>query len=92
MPLTSTRRLEKLSSLAGIDVDDALWSRLDGAGSDLERRRVGVAATVELARSALDDGAPGIHLYTFNEHAAALDVLDALELERPPLAGLPASL
>ncbi len=92
MPLTSTRRLEKLSSLAGIDVDDALWSRLDGADSDAERRRVGVDATVELARSALDDGAPGIHLYTFNEHEAALDVLDALDLERPPLAGLPASL
>lgn len=92
MPLTSTRRLEKLSSLAGIDVDDALWSRLDGADSDAERRRVGVDATVELARSALDEGAPGIHLYTFNEHEAALDVLDALDLERPPLAGLPASL
>lgn len=92
MPLTSTRRLEKLSSLAGIDVDDALWSRLEGADTDAERRRVGVAATVELARSALDDGAPGIHLYTFNEHEAALDVLDALDLERPPLAGLPASL
>ncbi|WP_174705212.1 methylenetetrahydrofolate reductase [Arthrobacter pityocampae] len=92
MPLTSTRRLEKLSSLAGIDVDDALWSRLDGADSDAERRRVGVDATVELARSALEEGAPGIHLYTFNEHEAALDVLDALDLERPPLAGLPASL
>ncbi|MHA7284159.1 methylenetetrahydrofolate reductase [Arthrobacter sp. TMS2-4] len=92
MPLTSTRRLKKLSSLAGIEVDDALWSRLDGADSDAERRRVGVAATVELARAALDDGAPGIHLYTFNEHAAALEVLDALDLERPPLAGLPASL
>ncbi|WP_434994572.1 methylenetetrahydrofolate reductase [Arthrobacter sp. Ld5] len=92
MPLTSTRRLKKLSSLAGIDVDDALWSRLEGAGSDSARRRVGVAATVDLARAALDDGAPGIHLYTFNEHAAALDVLDALDLERPPLAGLPASL
>ncbi|WP_104164468.1 methylenetetrahydrofolate reductase [Arthrobacter sp. SX1312] len=92
MPLTSTRRLERLSGLAGVDVDDALRSRLAAAGSDGERRRVGVAATVELARAALDDGAPGLHLYTFNEHAAALDVLDALELERPPQAGLAASL
>ncbi|MBG6224821.1 methylenetetrahydrofolate reductase (NADPH) [Arthrobacter sp. CAN_A2] len=92
MPLTSTRRLERLSSLAGVDVDDALWARLEGARTDGERRRVGVAATVELARAALDDGAPGLHLYTFNEHAAALDVLDALQLERPPEAGLAASL
>ncbi|MHA7208184.1 methylenetetrahydrofolate reductase [Arthrobacter sp. MDT1-65] len=92
MPLTSTRRLKKLSGLAGVDVDQSLWDRLDGARSDEERRRVGVAATVDLARAALDDGAPGIHLYTFNEHAAALDVLDALDLERPPQAGLAASL
>ncbi len=92
MPLTSTRRLKKLSGLAGIDVDQGLWDRLEGARSPEERRRVGVAATVELARAALEDGAPGIHLYTFNEHAAALDVLDALDLERPPQAGLAASL
>jgi methylenetetrahydrofolate reductase (NADPH) len=92
MPMTSTRRLKKLSGLAGIDVDQGLWDRLEGARSDEERRRIGVAATVELARVALEDGAPGIHLYTFNEHAAALDVLDALDLERPPQAGLAASL
>ncbi|MHA7286258.1 methylenetetrahydrofolate reductase [Arthrobacter sp. MDT3-44] len=92
MPMTSTRRLKKLSGLAGIDVDEALWGRLEGARTDEERRRVGVEATVDLARAALDDGAPGLHLYTFNEHSAALDVLDALELERPPEAGLAASM
>lgn len=92
MPMTSMRRVEKLSGLAGIDVDENLWSRLEGARTDAERRRVGVSATVALARAALDDGAPGIHLYTFNEHAAALDVLDALDLERPPEAGLAASM
>ncbi|MHA7278135.1 methylenetetrahydrofolate reductase [Arthrobacter sp. MDT2-2] len=92
MPMTSTRRLKKLSGLAGIDVDETLWGRLEGARTDEERRRVGVEATVDLARAALDDGAPGLHLYTFNEHAAALDVLDALELERPPEAGLAASM
>ncbi|MFC3298990.1 5,10-methylenetetrahydrofolate reductase [Arthrobacter agilis] len=92
MPLTSTRRVEKLGSLAGIEVDASLLARLEGARSDAERRRTGVAATVELARAALDHGAPGLHLYTFNEHAAALDVLDALGLERPPEAGTVASL
>ena len=45
---------------------------------------VGVGATVDLANAALDAGAPGIHLYTFNEHASALEVLDKLALPRPP--------
>ncbi|HEX9226946.1 MAG TPA: 5,10-methylenetetrahydrofolate reductase, partial [Arthrobacter sp.] len=39
--------------------------------------------TVDLANAALEAGAPGLHLYTFNEHTAALDVLDKLALPRP---------
>ena len=38
---------------------------------------------MDLANAALDAGAPGLHLYTFNEHTAALDVLDKLALARP---------
>lgn len=83
MPLTSLRRVQRLADLTGVEPSTKLLDalgRADGAG---ESRRVGVAATVDLARAALDAGAPGIHLYTFNEHAAALDVLDKLQLLRP---------
>ena len=45
--------------------------------------RIGIDATVDVAHAALDAGAPGIHLYTFNEHTAALEVLDRLDLPRP---------
>jgi methylenetetrahydrofolate reductase (NADPH) len=38
---------------------------------------------VDLANAALNAGAPGIHLYTFNEHQSALQVLDKLALPRP---------
>lgn len=85
MPLTSVRRLDRLSELAGIEMDYALRDRLAAAEDDAARRRIGVQATVDLANAALDAGAPGIHLYTFNEHAAALDVLDSLQLRRPPV-------
>ena len=30
----------------------------------------------------MDAGAPGLHFFTFNEHAAVLDVLDQLDLPR----------
>ncbi|WP_026552064.1 methylenetetrahydrofolate reductase [Arthrobacter sp. H20] len=88
IPFTSVRRLERLSELAGIDIDTQLRERLMNAGNDAQRRRIGIQATVDLAHAALDDGAPGIHIYTFNEHAAALDVLDRLDLSRPPAPGL----
>lgn len=88
VPFTSVRRLERLSELAGIEIDATLKDRLMNADDDSARRRIGVQATVDLAHAALDDGAPGLHLYTFNEHGAALDVLDRLELSRPPVPGL----
>lgn len=85
MPLTSVRRLNRLSQLAGIEMDYSLRDRLTAADDDGARREIGVQATVDLANAALDAGAPGIHLYTFNEHAAALEVLDRLQLRRPPV-------
>jgi methylenetetrahydrofolate reductase (NADPH) len=83
MPLTSLRRLARLGELTGVEPAPELIERLAAADTDAERTRIGVSATVDLANAALDAGAPGIHLYTFNEHAAALDVLDKLALPRP---------
>jgi methylenetetrahydrofolate reductase (NADPH) len=88
MPFTGVQRLDRLSGLAGIEPDPDLRARLAAADDDAARRRIGVRAAVDLARAALDAGAPGIHLYTFNQHAAALDVLEGLQLHRrPPGAG-----
>jgi methylenetetrahydrofolate reductase (NADPH) len=83
MPLTSVRRLNRLGELTGVEPAPELMARLAAADTDAERRLIGVRATVDLANAALDAGAPGIHLYTFNEHACALEVLDKLALPRP---------
>ncbi|MGN5732266.1 methylenetetrahydrofolate reductase [Arthrobacter psychrochitiniphilus] len=83
MPLTSLRRVQRLGDLTGVEPCPKLLDSLGRADDAAQSRRVGVKATVDLARAALDAGAPGIHLYTFNEHAAALEVLNKLELLRP---------
>ena len=82
MPFTSLRRVTRLGELSGVEPDPKLLERLAAADSDVERHRVGVRATVDLANAALEAGAPGIHLYTFNEHQSALEVLDKLALPR----------
>jgi methylenetetrahydrofolate reductase (NADPH) len=83
MPLTSLRRLKRLGELAGVEPAPELIDRLAAAGTDAERLQIGVNATVDLANAALDAGAPGLHIYTFNEHQSALEVLDKLSLARP---------
>ncbi|MEE1622356.1 methylenetetrahydrofolate reductase [Zafaria sp. Z1313] len=80
MPVNSVRRLLRLSALAGVAPDAALLSRLEGARSDAERRAIGVQAAAALARAAFDDGAPGLHLYTFNDPLGSLDVVHELGL------------
>ena len=82
MPLTSLRRLRRLGELTGVEPVPELMERLAAADTDLERLHIGVDATVDLANAALEAGAPGIHIYTFNEHQSALDVLDKLALPR----------
>ena len=82
MPFTSLRRLKRLGELTGVEPAAELLSRLAVADNDAERRRIGVNATVDLANAALDAGAPGLHIYTFNEHQSAMDVLEKLALPR----------
>ena len=38
------------------------------------------AMGVELVRQVHDAGAPGVHVYTFNQHAPALDLLEGATL------------
>ncbi|EMY32402.1 5,10-methylenetetrahydrofolate reductase [Arthrobacter crystallopoietes BAB-32] len=80
IPMSSVRRLERLAVMTGVRPDARLLHRLETASSDAERRRIGVAAAADLARAAFDAGAPGLHLYTFNDAPASVEVVEALDL------------
>ncbi|UYG17423.1 methylenetetrahydrofolate reductase [Brachybacterium huguangmaarense] len=82
VPATDPRRLHRLAELSGVEAPRSLLHALETARDDAARRRIGVAFTVDLIRRVLDDGAPGLHLFTFNRHAEALDVLETLDLDR----------
>lgn len=82
IPLNSLKRLNRLAAMTGVEPDPVLAHALETAGSDAERHHLGVNAAVTLARRAFDDGAPGVHLYTFNDHRGSLDVIERLELPR----------
>ncbi|MDN5900819.1 MAG: methylenetetrahydrofolate reductase [Brachybacterium sp.] len=82
VPATNPRRLERLAVLSGVEPPRELLHRLELAADDAERRRIGVRFSVDLASQVLDAGAPGLHLFTFNQHTDALDVLDHLDLDR----------
>ena len=77
IPLLSTGRAARLEQLTGVSAPDALLAKLADAGDSESARAAGVAFAASLARDLLAAGAPGIHVYTFNRHEAALDLVEA---------------
>ncbi|GAA1185208.1 methylenetetrahydrofolate reductase [Nesterenkonia xinjiangensis] len=78
-PLTSPRRLRRLEEITGVPVPRHLVDYLD-VDDAAERRRRGVAATLNLIDTVLELGCPGLHLFTFNQHPPALAILDHLRI------------
>lgn len=76
-------RLHRIGELTGVPAPHALLAALD-TDDAATRLRASTAFASGLARGLLDAGAPGLHLYTFNAAAPALDLIDHLDLPRNP--------
>ena len=84
MPTTTPTRLERILALTGERRPEGLSRRLHASDSVDEQSEIGVEHAVSLSLEILAEGAPGLHLYTFHQHRAALCVLDGVGL----IAGL----
>lgn len=85
MPLTSPDRLRRVLELTGDPLPTDFAAALDAAGTPEAQRAVGIAHAAGLAQEVRDGGAPGVHLYAFNNHDTVLAVLRTAGL-RPSLA------
>ncbi|KAA6437929.1 5,10-methylenetetrahydrofolate reductase [Agrococcus sediminis] len=74
---TSHRRLVRSAQLAGEGLPRVLAERLERATPD-EAVAIGVDAAVALIDSLAEHDPPGVHLYTFNDHRPAIDVLHGI--------------
>lgn len=85
MPITSPGRLRRVLELSGEELPAELEIALQVEPDDEGRTRIGIDYAAELCRKVLAGGAPGIHLYAFNQHKTVLAVLEVAGL----LADLP---
>ena len=79
VPLVDPARLRRLEQISQVPVPPAVLRGLDEADEE-RRQELGTAMGVELVRAVLDFGAPGVHVYTFNQHRGALDLVRAAGL------------
>lgn len=89
VPLADPVRLRRLQEISGVPVPPAVLEALDACGDDEERVVTGRALGVGLVEALFAQGAPGVHLFTFNTHPTSLDLLAALGLPVPHGAAAP---
>jgi methylenetetrahydrofolate reductase (NADPH) len=75
MPITSPARLARVLELTGEDLPSELAIALDVEPTPEGRREIGIEWAARLVRDVVADGAPGVHLYAFNQHDTVLTVL-----------------
>lgn len=80
LPTTDPARLRRVAELTGVAAPQVLLDQLDAITDPAERYRVGLQFAINLSQEVLRLGAPGLHIYTFNQSDAAIDLLEALNL------------
>jgi len=75
MPITSPARLRRVLELSGERLPLELAMALESEPTAEGQTEVGISHAADLARAVVDDGAPGVHLYAFNNHETVLAVL-----------------
>lgn len=75
MPITSPHRLARVLELTGEKLPSELAIALEVEPTTDGRTEIGVEWATRLTREILDGGAPGVHLYAFNQHTVVLEVL-----------------
>lgn len=75
LPPTHPQRLRRVAELTGVEPDQDLLHALEEADDD-QRLEIGIAAGAHLVEQILAAGAPGVHIYTFNQAHPTLEVLE----------------
>lgn len=81
MPITNHTQLARFSDMCGAEIPRWIRRRLEGFGDDLASiRAFGLDVTIELCRRLLEQGAPGLHIYTMNRAGPSEAIWQALDL------------
>ena len=84
MPVTSPARLRRIVELSGEQLPADLSISLEVEPTKEGQREIGIRHAVDLADQVIKGGAPGLHLYAFNQHETVLEVLDGCGLLSAP--------
>jgi len=76
MPITSPTRLARVLELTGEQNPHELDHHLQATEDPQQRAEIGISWCADMIRELVNAGAPGIHLYAFNQHETVLSALE----------------
>ncbi len=81
LPLIAQSQIDRVQALSGTKFPKVFLNELEACGTNVEAfRKAGIRFAIAQIKDLLANGAPGIHLYPFNQAAAVTEVLSALSL------------
>ncbi|MBJ7471180.1 MAG: methylenetetrahydrofolate reductase [Solirubrobacteraceae bacterium] len=84
MPFVSVPGTRRMAAMNGSSIPDDLNARMESVASDPDATRaLGIDVAVDLSAALLEQGVPGLHLYTMNRAASVREVTDRLGLRAP---------
>jgi len=81
MPITNFEQLARFSDTCGAEIPRWIRKRLEGYGNDIESiRNFGMEVTIDLCRTLIKGGAPGLHFFSMNQAGPTTAIWKALDL------------
>lgn len=74
MPIANAKNVIRMAELSGASIPQPLLAKLESATTDDEARRIGMDYSIQLGLDLLAAGAPGLHIFSLNHEAAALEL------------------
>lgn len=74
MPIANAKQVVRMAELSGAAIPAELLAKFDAAVDEAEAREIGMNYATQLAIDLVAAGAPGIHIFSLNHHAAAIEL------------------
>jgi len=85
MPIGGFSKLARFADSCGAEIPRWMRRKFESFGDDSDSiRAFGLDVVTELCQRLIELGAPGLHFYTLNQSALALEIVRRLGLARPP--------
>jgi methylenetetrahydrofolate reductase (NADPH) len=74
MPIANAKQVMRMAELSGASIPAELIQSFESAADEAQAREIGMRYSTQLAIDLIAAGAPGIHIFTLNHDAAAIEL------------------